>query len=510
MSIPNVNISDTDRSRIRKFANNVDMKKYVHDFLAKRVPVTSPNSNVSKPLPVTDVPKQHTKKRQTSSSLHTLTITIVRASSFIELMDADSSLLQLDINIAGHRFRSSKVNAEVDPLFSETFSIDLSQSIDELISYGPGSITAILISGKNCCSYGTGTFEWRMALSGYVGLPVTLSGSQTGDDNGIVHIKLEFDPISISPNDLQNILKNEGRRGSHICRLSSKLIPTPFHANRFAGLFSVSKRTFSATGNVIAEEEDDNDETVFTRGFTIHSLLSSRCGSRGDICALLCSLFCGFGFESYVCANKVLTIHEKQNWLWDPFTCERTIAEILHTTILYGYKCKLEALVECPSADVNDPRIWKRYDVPSPISIPSLCPCEQIDEEEIENEVKRMISALRHTKKTIFNNQIAFAMRPLLYSYESSKLNESCDMWAPHANDAIRRLLPKNTSIKAIPICVHAKDAKSIFMALQAKSDDLMTSPNAEMFVVSIATFPYAEDLYASWIIFGAILPKTT
>jgi hypothetical protein len=75
-------------------------------------------------------------------------------------------------------------------------------------------------------------------------------------------------------------------------------------------------------------------------------------------------------------------------------------------------------------------------------------------------------------------------------------------------NDAVRHLIPPRSSIKIAPICVHAADGQSVFMALQTKGSNVLHPPEAELFVVSLAVFSYAEDLAVCWCLFGAILPQ--
>ena len=118
-----------------------------------------------------------------------------------------------------------------------------------------------------------------------------------------------------------------------------------------------------------------------------------------------------------------------------------------------------------------------------------------------------MICALRHVKPTRFNKEIETAMRPLLQTYESSKLNESCDLWTAPVNSAVRHLIPPKSTIKLAPLCVHSADPKSIFMALQTKASNLILSPQTDMFTLSLAIFPYAENLYITWALFGSICP---
>lgn len=511
MSMPNVDINDSDRDRIRRFTENVDMHKYVHDFLEKRMSSgLHQKQRIIHPEPVVELPKMVIPRPSVPNG-QILTINVVRASSFVEIMDAEpSTRILLDFNIAGRRWKSAEVEAEADPKFCETINLELPEPLDELIHYGCGSLVAILIAGPNKCVYGIGSFEWRRALAGYSGLPVSLYDPRTGDACGVVHIKMQMAPQLCTQAELETFLRQETPNASHICRLSSRLIPTPFHAMRFAGLFSVNKTRYATTGNVINEDfpEDENeDELKFSKGFTIHSLLASCEGSKSDICALLCSLFCGFGYEAFVCGSKVLTVHEKYATLWDPFKCERVNVEKLPTIELYGYKCRLDPLIEDPPAITDDPRIWKRIQMPDPLSHPALIRCDSVYEEEIENEVKKSICALRHTKLTKFNKQIEIAMRPLLQTYESSKLNESCDIWVGPVNDAVRQLIPAKTTIKVAPFCIHSADPKTIFMGLQKKASNVILSPATEDFALSLAVFPYAENLSVTWVLFGAINP---
>jgi hypothetical protein len=507
--IPNVAIEEADRDRIRNFAQHTDMRQYVHDFLAKRMPAILPKRPVIHPEPQIELPKLTISEPSPSVS-QILSVQIVRASSFVEMMDPDpASHLLLDISIAGKRYRTAAVEASTDPDFHEQFSLDLSEwNLEELSAFGLSTITAILMAGPSYCIYGTAFFDWRRCFTGYAGFPVSLQDSRTGDECGVVHIKLQMSPILCTSAELENLVHCAGPRTSHICPISSRLIPTPFHALRFASLFSEATRTFTATGKVKDEEAFLDDQPKFSRGFSIHSVLASRTGNASDICAVLCSLLCGFGFESYVCGTKVLTIHHDRKILWDPFRCERTNVESLPTVSLYGLKCKLDPLVDEPSAEVCDPRIWRLIELEEPISIPSLLPCPDVDELAIETNVKRRICDLRHTRQTRFDEKIELALRPLIHSYEMAKLNEGCDIWSGAVNDSIRKLIPKGSTIRLVPLCVHGCDPKSIFMAVQAKAQSLIHHPGADVFALSLAVFPYAEDLYSSWTLVGAVLSQ--
>jgi hypothetical protein len=88
--------------------------------------------------------------------------------------------------------------------------------------------------------------------------------------------------------------------------MSSRLIPTPFHTLWLAELLGFGGRTVDTTDNVIVEDEE---EILFSRVFSIHGVLAVRTGTAADVCALLCSLLCGLGFEEFVCGKKVLSIH---------------------------------------------------------------------------------------------------------------------------------------------------------------------------------------------------------
>jgi hypothetical protein len=113
---------------------------------------------------------------------------------------------------------------------------------------------------------------------------------------------------------------------------------------------------------------------LFNYGFSIHSLLVSPNGSGTDIRALHGPLFSQFGFETYVCQNKVLTVHLDRATLWDFSFGERQLLETLLMAIPDGYACRLEPLVENPSASISNPRIRKRFELPQPLSTPSLLP----------------------------------------------------------------------------------------------------------------------------------------
>jgi hypothetical protein len=91
-------------------------------------------------------------------------------------VDADPAMwVLLDLNIAGRRFRTAHVEAEIDLSFFQAFNTDLPETCDELVANGAASITAILIDGPSHCVYGSGAFHRRWELAGYIGLSVQLN-----------------------------------------------------------------------------------------------------------------------------------------------------------------------------------------------------------------------------------------------------------------------------------------------------------------------------------------------
>ena len=501
--LPNVQIDNSEKSRILAFSRQVDMHQYIKNFLNKQLSDGSSKRTI-RPEPRVELPKV-VVSAQPPSSERTLIISVVSARAFLGFLDPDpNTRIVLDIALAGHRFRTEEAKTEADPLIRDEISFPLPQSLEELISTGCGSISAVIIAGVQSAIYGTGEFEWRKALTGYLRVPVDLK-SISGDSCGVIDLKVQVSPPLCNESQFGSALQSEPQRGSYLCPLFSRLIPTPFHALRFSHLFSETRSKVSATGNIIESGETLN--SGFTRLFSLHSILASRSGSITDICGLLCSFFIGFGFEAYVCGSKVLTVDQKKALLWDPSNCKTEIITNLPTVTLYGYKCKLDPLVENPSVDVDDPRIWKKYIIQDPILYPVIIPCASVDEEAIENHVKRMVSSLRNIKRTNFCKNVEAAIRPLLFSNENSAINDSCDYWNSLVKTAVQESLPPRHTISVCSINVHSPDAQSLFMALQSKASKLIHSTETEDFALTIGIFPYAENLYSTWILFGAILP---
>jgi hypothetical protein len=117
------------------------------------------------------------------STGQSLAIQVVRVRSFIELMEADrAACFVLDPNVSGNRWRTQPAEAEADPSFYDTFTLELTAPVDELIGSRTGSIVAVVVTGPSMCIYGTGFFDRRQSLSDYAGLPVALSDARTGDE----------------------------------------------------------------------------------------------------------------------------------------------------------------------------------------------------------------------------------------------------------------------------------------------------------------------------------------
>lgn len=498
------NVGESERLRIRDFAENTDMKKYVRDFLSTHMPDAQQTKRYiprTKPV-VEELPKVTVQRPQHPNTTPILTIQNISLRSHLLNEFDPSDKISLDINIAGHRFRTSEFEASSNVVFLDTFTLSLHEPTQIIINKGCGSVVAILRSGPNQEIIGSGNFEWREKLcgktvkDGFTQKKTVSLYHSLPHQCATVDLMISVNPPVCKADEVKAVIDKETTQGSQICELSSRIVPTPFHAFRLAGLLN----------NIYRDKPEDDDQ--FSPCFSIHNTLASRNGTGPDICAVLCSFFCGFGIESYVCGRTVVTIHEKYATVWDPFKGNRQNVEKLPTSMLFGYQCKLEPKIEDPPFQTNDPRFWKRTELPPPVSSPSVLPCDQINEDDVENDIKRMITAKRRNLVTKFNAQISSAMRPLLQTYELSKLNQSSDTWTSNVNDSVRYLMPKKSTIKVYPSCIHYTDNSSLFARLLEKASDILLSPEASELTFSLAMFPYAENLYSCWCLLGAILPS--
>lgn len=502
------NVEIDDKIRIKRYAENRDMQKYVHDFLVARMPENRKYRKTNHPEPPIKIPKIKIPQITSQNDFPTLTISY-SASTFINLMDADSkNKICLDFNVAGERWRSDEYDADENLEFSGKFEIKLIDTLPHLIGKGCGSIVAILKSGHNSCIYASGNFDWRKSLCGHYFQPITLESEPDSGDGCIISMTFDISSPLCSPEEFETAISKESFQASHICKLSSPLIQTPFHAFRFASLFFHSNRTYEMNGDVKVLEIDPKKDNKFSESFSIHNILASRYGTGPDICALLCSLFCGFGLESFVCGRTVVTIHQDHATIWDPFKGDRKNTETLPPLTLYGYRCQLEPKTDSPSYQTGRRSEWKLIEFPLPLTSPTILSCILIDDQLVEMEVKKLIISARGNLQTNFNNEIGNSLRPKLFSLESEKLNQRCDTWDSHVNDAISHLIPPKSSIKIVPLCIHSTDPRVIYQGLNQKASNIIHSRELNTFSFSLALFPYAEDLFICWCFLGALMSK--
>lgn len=489
----NVNdLSEYDIKRIRKFCENTDMKEYVRKFLSSRLSVNkAAKAKKQLPPPVKlDIPDDGSRN---------ISIKIISARGFLGFVDPDPhSKVFLDINMAGKRFRTTTSEVGVDLYISSSFSYNSKVPIKKLVQTGYGEVCAVLVSGGYSCVYGTGSFEWRRALQETTLFPIELI-DPNNDVCGLVSIQVVVTPTMDISDDLIEYIKNKPKKTSYITRISSRDIPTPYHALRFVSLLSNRSTKATMTAKVIKDQ-------VKRKPRELHSILASRGGNTEEMCILLASFLCGFGFNAYIYGETVVTFTDQQIYSWDPIKGTVTPTAKLQPLELTGCEIKYQPLVQTPSVHLNDPRIWKKIILPKACIPVPLCPCDIVDIKEIEYEVKRKIVIARAEKKTYFDQEIEDALRPQLYAYENDMLNKTVDIWKVLVNESIKTLIPKRSAISAFPICIHSSDSSIIFYEIMEKSGNDIKSRDSELFFCTMAIFPYVENIYSTWVLYGYIL----
>jgi len=472
-------LSNQDVLRIKKFVKENDMKKYITDFLDKR----------KKEKEFT--PKQ--KYLPKIASGRNLCVQIISAKAFLGFLDPDpSSTITLDISVGGFRMKTKETDAVSDPLFDDAFQFDLFCTAEELVENGPGQICAIENNDEASTIYGIGTFEWRRNITSKSRYAVELI-DRNGDVSGVVNIEICITPPYDDNVYYEPFTSNMNKTFSPIGQLRSPIIENPFMAFRFCSLFNIINRN------------DSENSPIFRPFLCIHSLLSTKSGTITEICALLCSFFSGFGMNAFICGKRVLTMTDNGGMIWNISNGKKEYIKTIPALPLIGCKFKYEPLVESPTFDIEDPRIWRKSELITQKFLPSLFQSYQISEDEIEQEVKNRVSLYRKELPTQFLPQIEKALRPLLFSYENSKLYDSADPWTPYINESIAKLIPKGTRIQLVPICIPSDNPSLIIRSIDQRAKSLLNDPRTDQFVLSLYIVQYPENINVTWLLFGSI-----
>ena len=493
-------LSQNDKLKIKAFFDNVDQRKYVHDFLQSKLGnrVSFGKTKVEIPEPVLIQPPP--------DGSHAIEIKVLSTRALLGFLNPDpQSKIVFDIKIAGKRFRTEPVEAETDPFVTDTFKFNTFQSFDALQQTGIAEVTAVVIAGDLSSIYGSGTFEWRTSACGPATYAVELFDTN-GDSCGVLNLRVAISPLLASQEEIEKSISANFKKTSHICKLTSRLIATPFHALRFCSLLVQGSFSVSASAKVLADDDEKN-QTRIRRSFSLHSLLSTRSGTKKEISILLCSFLCGFGLEAFVIdPYYVVTIQDGKCILWDHTAGVRKTLDHLEPQVMIGYQKKLEPIVQKPSSNIHDPRIWRETELPASVIPPPIIACQKIDEDALEQELKRRICLLRGNKATMFDKRLENALRPQLFALESDKLNKGADAWCANVKDAIVNSIPPHSELRISQLCVNSAAPSAISTAIREKAEPLLQATDGELFALSFHVFPYAEDVVATWVLFAHIV----
>ena len=489
-----------DKQKIKTFFESIDQKKYVRDFLRSKF-----GNRLSYGEKFVEIPKPVILQAPPDGS-HAIEIKILSARAFLGFLNPDpQSKIVFDINIAGKRFRTEPTEAEADPFVTDKFQFNTFQSFQTLAANGIGEVCAVLVAGPKATIYGTGVFEWRTAVCGPCNYAVELFDSN-GDSCGVLNLRVEASPYLASQSEVEKAIASNYKKTSYICKLSSRFVPTPYHALRFCSLLCQGSLSYSASAKIV-EDKDETMQAKIRKSFSLHSLLATRSGTKKEISILLCSFLCGFGLEAFVIEPyHVITVQNDQCLFWDHTTGTVKPMEHIPLQPLIGYQVRLEPITQKPSNDIHDPRYWRATELPRAAIPPPLTKCHQVDEDALENELKRRICMLRGNKTTLFDKRLENALRPQLFSMESDKLNKGADVWCLCVKEATINAIPQHSELRIAHFCVNSCEPSTITTTLREKAESLLQATDNDLFALVFHVFPYAEDVVATWVFFAHIV----
>jgi hypothetical protein len=376
----------------------------------------------------------------------------------------DESFVFCDFSVAGKRLVTEKVKANVEPNLKSSFKF-YSSNLSEHLYYG--TVSAVLESNNKKQILGFSFFNW---IGHSISFPLTLY-SQTHQPSGLLVLKIQ------SKSNPLPILKSIPYEGSHICILSSSLLPTPFHCFRFC----------RSLVNINCKIE----------AFCLHSLLACGFGHPFQVAQLLCSFFLGFGFESYAYSSGAIIKQTDEFWVWDLITGQEQHQKKLPFQFLIGY----EAAFESPSQNPTIDSTWVKIDLPASFGPPALGIQHFDGEAKLECEIKKKLQQIRNHKTTIFYQRSESIIRNLIFlKFQSTILHQKSIF-----KNEINSLLRENENINLKIFNAFSVEEEEIMEIIQQRGSDILFSEETISFVFSLIVFEFAENIRETWFGFGSV-----
>jgi hypothetical protein len=337
--------------------------------------------------------------------------------------------------------------------------------LSEQLHYG--TVSVVFEGNNKKIILGFSFFNW---IGHSIKFPLTLY-SQTYQPSGLLVLKIEskYNPLPI--------IKSIPYEGSHICKLSSSLLSTPFHCFRFC----------RSLVNINCKLE----------AFCLHSLLASGFGHPFQVAQLLCSFFLGFGFESYAYSSGAIIKQTDQFWVWDLITGQEQHQKRLPFKFLIGYEAAFETQSENPTID----SIWVKIDLAPSFGPPALGIQHFGEEAKLECQIKKKLQQIRNPKSTLFYQRSESIIRNLIFlKFQSTILHQKSIF-----KNEINSLLRENENINLKIFNAFSVEEEDILEIIQQKGSDILFSEETVSFVFSLIVFEFAETIRETWFGFGIV-----
>lgn len=542
-------ISPQDKLKIKQFFQEHDAHDYVKAFMAQSfgvATVKSRRSNIAVAKPSREQSVDDVEVSEPS-----LVIELKDGAAFDEFhKSAIKMTIQVTIDILGKLYTFSNIKACQCPQIGQKIVIPLQLQIENLIADPRPMRICISTTAPDLSFVGLNVYNWRKVFSeGKSSASVEMLGLQN-EIVGVLHFNFSLlgYPQGMNFAQYKQLLELQLRQES----LDKIEAERQYAVKLKIWWRELQQLIEDKSFNIVANELGDNSSKIFdfitpfydrsllTPGHCLRfvylmspiiapsipsflpswAVVSSRCGGEREKLNLLVSLLRGFGFHAYVAVGKpkcfavafstALIFFDVMTGKFGekpPTKCD-TVSFLYNENALYANLNPKDNISKL-QWDVKNPLRWKYLEAP-PRSSDKFAPSlsteieEEIDEEELELKVRKIIEIHRNSigLMTKWNNDLYPVLLPKVDSYEREKVTGQSLAVDSLAKDAISMKMKPYHSLRAAPALTNSCTPEAIFNAIvksRCGAELLSARDDDSSFIVIVRCTRYPNGLVATW-----------